>query len=315
MDRQVNQLARLVEDLLDISRITRGKIELKLQDVDLVRCLRHVVEDQRGAVESDGLQLEVHLPGQPVWIRADPARMVQIAGNLLQNALRFTRAPGVIEVRLAGAGDFAELRVRDTGMGIAPDVMGSIFEPFIQGPQGLAREGGGLGLGLSLVKGLTELHGGTVSAHSDGIGKGAAFVVRFPLCTPRTVPQRAVQEVAPASRKSVLVVDDNHDAAESFAALLKSWGHDVSIAHGGAEALRLVRERRPEVVFCDIGLPGMDGYQVAKALRKDADLAGMRLVAVSGYVFPEDHGKSMQAGFDQHIAKPFDPEVVRQIIG
>jgi PAS domain S-box-containing protein len=314
IDRQVGHLSRLVDDLLDVTRIARGKAELKLQTLDLRQVVRQLTEDHREVVAAWGLRCEMHLPDQPVWIRGDATRLAQVLGNLVQNAIKFTAPPGLIDIDLATAAEYATVRVRDTGSGIEPALIGGIFEPFMQGPQELARGGGGLGLGLALVKGFTELHGGRVRVHSEGPGKGTEFVLEFPLAAPEPAPQGAAGPHGSAIRKRVLVVDDNRDAADTLAGIVRLFGHEPYVAYDGPETLRLAREKHPDVILCDIGLPRMDGYEVAKTLRADPALADIRLVALSGYAQAEDRNRSRESGFDAHIAKPASAEDIEKAI-
>jgi len=315
IERQVGHLTRLVDDLLDVTRIARGKADLKLETLDLRQVVHQLVEDHRELIASTGLRCKARLPNEPIWIRGDPTRLAQVIGNLLQNAIKFTSSPGCIDISLRSEEGFAHVRVRDSGNGIEPSVLGTIFEPFMQGPQGLARAGGGLGLGLALVKGFTELHGGTVRAHSDGPGKGSEFTVRLPVVGAAITTEPGVEKRSVEAGKRVLVVDDNRDAAETLATIVRMFGHEAQIAYDGPETLRLVRERRPDVILCDIGLPAMDGYEVAKAIRSDPSLGGIKLVALSGYAQADDRRKSRESGFDEHIAKPANPDRIIQAIG
>jgi signal transduction histidine kinase/CheY-like chemotaxis protein len=304
--RQTDHLARLVDDLLDTTRIARGKIVLKQTRIDLREVARRTTEDLRAVFTHAGVALRVEDGGGPVWISADPTRMAQVLGNLLQNAVKFTPAGGSVTVTVA-ANDRAELRVRDDGVGMEPGAVARMFEPFAQAENTLERTKGGLGLGLPLVRGLVELHGGTVEAHSEGIGRGAEFVVSLPLAEagPEAVPERpAAGEGKP---REILVVEDNLDAGETLAEILALQGHRVHVARDGRSGLELARRHRPETVLCDIGLPDLDGYQVARELRRDPALRATRLVALTGYAQPEDLEAAREAGFDAHLAKP--PEI------
>jgi PAS domain S-box-containing protein len=315
--RQTEHLTRLVDDLLDVTRIASGKIELRLADVDLAELAARTADDHRAVMKHRDLALEVHTPRAPVFVRGDRTRLAQIVGNLLQNAAKFTNTGGRVTLSVAAAADgMAELSVRDTGIGIEPALLGHLFEPFTQAEQTLARSEGGLGLGLALVKGLAELHGGAVTAASGGMGQGSAFTVRLPLHAPRPRLVRGAVEAAPRARQQyrVLVVDDNADAAESLAELVKLFGHHVEIAYDGPSAVEKARAYAPDVVLCDIGLPGMDGYEVAKALRASHASDGARLVAVSGYAGAEDIRRAKESGFDAHVAKPADPERIERLL-
>jgi PAS domain S-box-containing protein len=318
IERQVTHLARLVDDLLDVSRISRGRALLRKVRLDLVPLVGAAVEDHRPLLEGAGLKLSVELPRGPLWVEGDPTRLAQVVGNLLHNAHKFTDAGGLVAVRLSAdeGGGTAALSVRDTGIGLGADILGRLFEPFSQADRSLARSRGGLGLGLALVKGLTELHGGAVRAHSPGAGLGSEFTVRLPLCAR---PSEAANESSerPARRKAlrVLIIEDNRDAAESLRLLLQVSGHEAAAAHTGAEGVTTAREFRPDVVLCDIGLPGgMDGYDVARALRADPELSAVTLLALSGYGQEEDRRRARQAGFDRHLTKPVDPQALMELL-
>jgi PAS domain S-box-containing protein len=327
IERQVAHLARLVDDLLDVSRITSGKILLRKERVDLTALVRAATQDHRGLLETTGIALAVEVPGRPLWVEGDRTRLSQVVGNLLHNANKFTDSGGRVVVRLeaahgladGGAGHedrFAVLTVRDTGIGLEEGMLSRLFEPFSQADRSLDRTSGGLGLGLALVKGLVELHSGSVRAFSPGIGQGAEFVVRLPL--DRTGPGTR----GPASGTSaqegplrVLVVEDSRDTAESLRLLLTLAGHEVAVAHTGRAGLDVARAFRPDAVVCDIGLPGgMDGYAVARALRADPELFGVKVVALSGYGQEEDKRQARQAGFDHHLTKPAAPEELQRIL-
>jgi two-component system CheB/CheR fusion protein len=306
LDRQVSQLVRLVDDLLDVTRITRNKVQLRRERLELNELVRRTVEDQRSVFDGHGVRLEAELAPANVFVEADRERLSQVVGNLLQNAAKFTMRDGSVRVTVTADASArrAILRVADTGVGMQPETLARLFQPFVQAEQTLDRSKGGLGLGLALVKGLVELHGGEVSAQSEGLGRGTVFTVRLPL------QETAAAEVssAPVSsgrrRRRVLVVEDNRDAAESLRGVLELIGHEVAVAHSGPEALQKARTLEPEVVLCDIGLPGMDGYEVARAFRADELLRKAFLVALSGYALPEDLQRSASAGFAQHLAKP-----------
>jgi CheY-like chemotaxis protein len=250
-----------------------------------------------------------------VLVSGDETRLAQVLGNLLHNAAKFTPAGGRVTVTIAAEDGAAVMRVRDTGAGIEQDLLRSIFEPFTQARQTLARSEGGLGLGLALVKGLVAMHGGDVAASSEGPGRGTEFVVRLPLvhATRSAGPGAGRPQRAPARRRRVLVVDDNRDAADTLAELVELFGHDVEVAFDGPSAIAKARAREPDVVLCDLGLPGMSGYEVAQELRAGGPKA-MRLVAVSGYAAPDDLARAAQAGFDEHVAKPTDPGRIEQLL-
>jgi PAS domain S-box-containing protein len=303
--RQTEHLTRLVDDLLDVTRIAHGKIALQRARVDLREIVRRTTDDLSSVFAAAGVGLRVERLARPAWVDADATRLGQVVGNLLHNAVKFTPAGGEVRVRLTAGDGRAELTVRDTGAGIDAATLDRMFEPFAQADRTLARTQGGLGLGLALVKGLVELHGGTVEARSDGLGRGAELSVRLPLAS---APVEAVgaPRPGPAGARAVLVVEDNLDAGQSLADILRLKGHRVRVARDGRTGLALARELRPDVVLCDIGLPDLDGYEVARALRADPASAGLRLVALSGYAQPEDRLRAREAGFDLHLAKPAD---------
>ena len=314
IERQTEHLTRLVDDLLDVTRIARGKIELRRSQVDLREIVVRAAEDFRLPMDDRGIAFRTALPDAPVWALVDATRVTQVVGNLLHNAAKFTRRGDEVTLSLAVAGDDAVVTVRDSGAGIDAALLPSIFDPFVQGERTLARTEGGLGLGLALVKGITELHGGTATVSSRGRGMGSEFEVRLPLsaAAPRLgAPSPRAERRGTGHR--VLVVDDNRDAADTLAELVRVLGHEAEVAYDGQAALDAVRERSPDVVLCDLGLPGMSGYDVAKAVRAAGNDA-VRLLAVSGYAQPEDVRRAVEAGFDAHVAKPPDPERLDQLL-
>jgi PAS domain S-box-containing protein len=317
MERQVRHLTRLVDDLLDVARISRGKVRLRRERLDLARLVRGTAEDHRPSLDRAGLALTVAAPDTPVWVSGDGTRLAQVVGNLLDNAAKFTDRGG--RVRVAVEADRparrAEVHVTDTGQGIAPDLLGRLFEPFSQGDRSLNRAPGGLGLGLALVRGLTELHGGEVEVRSGGPGRGAEFIVRLPVeQEPAALTGPAAAPRPGGGRLRILVVEDNRDAAETLRVWLGILGHEVEVAHTGPEGVEAARRRPPEVVLCDIGLPGLDGYGVARAIRQDATTAGARLIAITGYGSDEDRRRSQDAGFDLHLTKPVDPADLQPLL-
>jgi signal transduction histidine kinase len=316
-ERQVKHLARLVDDLLDVSRITRGKLQLCLQPVELAPLLAHVLEGMRPFIEACGHELSVVLPPEPVRLQADPTRLEQVLANLLNNAAKYTRPGGRIWLTAERAGAEAVLRVRDNGVGIAPEKLPRVFDLFMQADRAPDHSQGGLGIGLTLVRSLAEMHGGTVQAFSPGLGRGSEFVVRLP-ALPQTPPERP--EPRPVAARGagrglrVLVVDDNVDAAQSLAQLLALDRHEVYVAYDAPGTLESARAHPPEVVLLDIGLPGGDGYQVARRLREEVGLKDAVLVAVTGYGQEEDRRRSARAGFDHHLVKPVDVEALRDLL-
>ncbi|OFX19357.1 MAG: hypothetical protein A2V77_19180 [Anaeromyxobacter sp. RBG_16_69_14] len=319
IDRQVGHMTRLIDDLLDVTRIARGKVHLKRERIDVQALTIRSAEDYQELFDKAGLELEVHLADEPLFVNADRTRLTQIIGNLLHNAVKFTPKGTRTTVSVRRTDDrFAEITVRDDGPGIAPDVLAHLFEPFVQAEKTLDRSAGGLGLGLALVKGFVELHGGSVSAQSAGTGHGTTFVVRIPVerrKVPRLpdVPGPPVQ--FPAQR--VLVIEDNLDAAQTMKEALELNDHVVELAYTGTEGLEKARTFRPDVVLCDIGLPGMNGFEVARAMRTDADhdLRSVTLIALTGYAHPEDIEQAKSAGFDLHLAKPPDLEALERCMG
>jgi PAS domain S-box-containing protein len=314
--RQVAHLTRLVDDLLDVTRIARGKAELHRSALDLAALVRRAAEDHRGLLQERGVQLTVDSPALPVLVNGDDTRLAQVLGNLLHNASKFTPAGGRVDVIVTRRDGAAVVRVRDTGAGIEPALLRSVFDPFTQAEQTLARSEGGLGLGLALVKGLVGLHGGEVAARSDGPGRGAELEVRLPLLDPTHLGAVEARPAAasPTARLHVLVVDDNRDAAETLAQLVTMFGHDAEVAFDGQSALDKAIQHPPDVVLCDLGLPGMDGYAVARRLRA-AGAGRTRLIALSGYAQPEDVVRAEEAGFDGHLAKPADPSRIEDLLG
>jgi len=314
IERQVRQLSRLVDDLLDVTRITRNKIQLRKEWLDLAEVVRRAVEDNRSAFQQAGVSLELSGAEAPLPVQADQTRMTQVIGNLLQNSAKFTQRGGRTQVSVAADGDQAVVRVVDDGIGMGKDTLSNLFEPFVQAEEGLARSRGGLGLGLALVKSLVELHGGTVSAGSAGRGTGSQFVIRLPL--DREAARMAPPPRPPAGprRRRVLIVEDNLDAAESLRELLEFGEHAVEVAPDAERALATARVFEPEVVLCDIGLPQADGYQLARSFRLDQRLKGAFLVAVTGYASPEDVQRATAAGFDRHLAKPPNPDELARLL-
>jgi CheY-like chemotaxis protein len=276
--------------------------------VDLDELVRDTLEDHRSEFEHAEVQPELLRAPGPVWVMADRSRLAQIIGNLLENTAKFTGRGGLamISVSKDRAARRAVLRVADTGVGMSPELLEHLFEPLVQAEQALDRSRGGLGLGLVLVKGLVELHGGEIHARSPGPGQGSEFEVRLPLA-PVAESEREVEPPKPkAAQARVLIIEDNADAANTLREVLEMLGHEVSVAYDGNAGVAKARACSPDVILSDIGLPGLDGYQVARTLRADPAFAGVRMIAVSGYALPTDVSQSLEAGFDEHIAKPID---------
>ncbi|MEW6268394.1 MAG: alpha/beta fold hydrolase [Thermodesulfobacteriota bacterium] len=320
IDRQIDHLTRLVDDLLDVSRITRGRIELKKEVVDLVTVVGRAVEASRPLIDARKQHLEIALPSEPLRVEGDVTRLSQVLSNLLHNAAKYTEEGGHVWLRAEREADEVVLRVRDDGMGIAPDVLPHVFELFTQSERTLDRAQGGLGIGLTVVRRLVEMHGGRVEASSGGTGSGSEFTVHLPLVAASSPEGRAPgddpAEPAPdaANAHRILVVDDNVDAAESMALLLGLCGHVVRTAHDGPSGIQIAREFAPDAVLLDIGLPGMNGYEVAYEMRREPRLRGTILIALTGYGTSEDRARALQAGFDHHLTKPVDPETLDSLI-
>jgi PAS domain S-box-containing protein len=314
IDRQLKHLTRLVDDLLDVSRITRGKIHLRRKRVELHTVIEHAVETTRPLIDARRHEFTVSLPSESVWLEADPARLEQVVSNLLGNAAKYTEPGGRIGLTAERLGPEAVVRVRDTGIGILPEMLPHIFDLFVQGDRSLDRAQGGLGIGLTLVKALVRLHEGKVEAHSPGVGHGAEFVVRLPV-VPEVAPVKP-EESPPAPEAGrplrLLVVDDSKDTVDSLAMLLRLTGHEVATADTGPAGLQAALAGHPDVVLLDLGLPGIDGYEVARRIREQADVP--MLIAMTGYGQPEDRERSKEAGFDFHLVKPVDPVKLQQLL-
>ncbi len=306
MERQLSHLVRLIDDLLDVSRISLDKLTLRVEVADLGVVLEHAVEASRPAAERAGHVLEVHLPERPVRLRADRARLSQVFSNLIGNACKFTPDGGRVVIDARVAGEHAIVSVRDSGIGIAADRIGGVFEMFAQIDNSLERAHGGLGIGLTLVRRLVEMHGGSVVAKSAGLGQGSEFVVTLPMTQSAgdAAPGRAPAAAAPAGRLRMLVVDDNGDSAESLALLLSLAGHETHVAHTGPEALDRADALRPDAVLLDLGLPGLNGYEVCRRLRAVAWAREIPILAITGWGQADDRQRSKDAGFDGHLVKP-----------
>jgi signal transduction histidine kinase len=319
IDRQVRHMKRLLEDLLDVSRITRGKIQLRREPVDLADVLTQAIEASRPLIDSKAHQLSIRLPHKRVRVDADQTRLAQVFTNLLNNAAKYTDSGGQIRVE-AEDPDCGTVRVRvsDTGIGMTPEVLAQAFELFTQADRSLARSQGGLGIGLTLVRSLVEMHGGRVQAFSEGPGKGTEIVVQLPVlpdwAPEKVVPPEEQKPLPTVAGSRILVVDDSMDAAKSLALLLRLAGHEVAVAHDGPTALKTADSFQPNLVILDIGLPGMDGYEVARLLRGQPPSPNLVLVALTGYGQEEDRRLSREAGFDHHLVKPVDPTELQRIL-
>jgi CheY-like chemotaxis protein/two-component sensor histidine kinase len=320
--RQSAHMTRLIEDLLDVARITRGKVTLQRRRVALQVVAESAAETARPAMEARRHEFHVSLPHEAVDVDGDPARLAQIISNLLQNSARYTDPGGRVELTVERAPDAAVLSVRDTGIGIPPELLPSIFELFSQAERDLDRASGGLGIGLTVARSLVEMHGGTIEARSEGSGQGSEFIVRLPLREdphhhhPREDKSDAEPLVEHSAHHStrVLIIEDNEDASEVLVELLKQWGHEVRASSDGASALIAARQFQPELVLLDIGLPGMNGYDVALELRRIPGVKDALLVAMTGYGQSEDQERSRAAGVDLHLVKPVAVDVLENVL-
>jgi PAS domain S-box-containing protein len=308
--RQTEQLTRLVDDLLDLTRIARGKIELRPAVVDLREIVRGACDANRAIFERSGQELRCEDSAGTVWVNADTARLSQVLDNLLSNATKFTPEGGSVTVGVRASGSACEVYVRDTGEGMDPAQIESMFSPFAQAESTLARTRGGLGLGLGLARGIVQLHGGNLIGRSEGAQRGSEFIVTLPVVAAPAGPTAKSRLRPHMAALRVVVIEDNVDAGESLAEVLRLSGHEVHLARDGRAGITLARELRPHVVICDIGLPDIAGYEVAQTLRADERLSSTTLVALSGYVQPEDRARASSAGFHVHLAKPVVPETV-----
>jgi len=318
VERQVQHMLRLVDDLLEVSRIARGRIELRRRRVELADVVAAAIEIVSPLLEERNHHLAREVVPRGLVVDGDPARLTQVLANMLSNAAKYTDPGGRVRISAERSGGHAIVRVSDSGAGIAPELLPVVFDLFVQGGRTIDRSQGGMGLGLAIVKSLVALHGGTVAASSDGVGQGSEFVITLPLVTADAPVVRAQGSIAPpvapaaANPRSVLVVDDNQDAAELIAEALSAAGHDVRTAFDGPAALAVSEEFGPDVVFLDIGLPVMDGYEVARRMRA-LDGKRMTLVAITGYGQEADRKRALDAGFDRHLVKPVPIEVTLAI--
>jgi signal transduction histidine kinase/ActR/RegA family two-component response regulator len=319
MERQVHHLVRLVDDLLDVSRVMRGKIELRRERLELASVVARAVETAQPMIDAQGHRFDVSVADESLLVDADPVRLAQAIGNLLTNAAKYTEMNGHIGLTAESNGNQAILHIHDNGIGIAPDMLPHIFELFVQADNASTKAQGGLGIGLTLVKNLVGMHGGEVEAHSAGLGKGSEFIIRLPLVVEErkgaaeNKPGKQRRSVVPSGHR-LLVVDDNQDAATSLAMLLRLYGHEVRIAHDGPAALEIAKSYEPEMIFLDIGMPGMDGYEVARQLRQTAGLEKIVLAALTGWGQAEDRRRTAEAGFDHHLVKPPEPQVLENLL-
>ena len=316
MERQVNHMVRLVDDLMEVSRITRGKIELRKELIEVAAIVRSAVETSRPLIEAAGHQLALTIPPEPLTLEGDSVRLTQVVANLLNNAAKYTDNGGQIWLTVGRDAEGVSISVRDTGTGIPPDMLPQVFDLFTQVDRQANRAQGGLGIGLTLVKSLVEMHGGSVRAHSEGTGRGSEFVVRLPLATSHPAGRSRAEggSYTVLAPRRVLVVDDNHDAADSLGMLLKLLGADVHIVYNGPDALEALAAYQPAVVLLDIGMPGMDGYEVARRIRQQPAARPVTLIALTGWGQEADRKRSQTAGFDYHLIKPADVSVLETIL-
>ena len=317
IERQLAQMVRLVDDLLDLNRITHDRLNLRRSQVELSSVIHQAVEVARPLIDAAGHHLTVDLPAEPIYLNADRARLAQVFGNLLNNSCKYTRANGAISVRARREGDDVQVTVRDNGAGIPPDKLNSIFEMFMQVDRTAERSQSGIGIGLTLVKRLAEMHGGSVAARSDGEGHGSEFVVWLPvLQTPAEVLSSATDAAAESSsQRRILIVDDNKDSADSLALLLEITGNKTYMAHDGVEAVEAIEKHRPDVVLLDIGLPRLDGHEVCRRVREQPWGKDIVVIALTGWGQEDDRRKSEEAGFNGHLVKPVDYDKLLELLG
>jgi signal transduction histidine kinase/ActR/RegA family two-component response regulator len=314
MRRQVENLVRLVDDLLDVSRIMRGKVQLRREPVELAHVVNRAAEMARPLIDAQHHQFTRSLPPDPVWLDADPVRLAQVISNLLNNAAKYTERGGHIWLIAEEENGRVVIQVRDTGAGLDADLLPRIFEIFTQAERSIDRSQGGLGIGLTVCKSLVEMHGGTISARSEGPGRGSEFTVRLPILRQAERPLAPPAAATTTSRRRVLIVDDNAAAARMLSLLLSTFGgHEIQIAHDGPEALEIVERFQPELVLLDLGLPRMDGYEVARRLRERPEFKDVVLAALTGYGAEEDRRRSQEAGFDEHLTKPPDLDGLQKL--
>jgi signal transduction histidine kinase len=324
MERQVSHMVRLVDDLLEMSRITRGKIELRKENVDLAAIVRGAVDTSQPLIEAAGHRLMISGPPEPLTLEADPVRLTQAIANLINNAAKYTEPGGRIELTIRPESGHARISVRDNGLGIPPEQLPRVFDIFAQVDRTLNRSQGGLGIGLTLARTLIEMHGGRIIAQSEGLGMGSEFIVSLPLCSTydaktdgrlRSSPSASPSgSCTPPRLKRVLVVDDNHDVADSLGMLLRYLGADAQVVYDGPSAIEAVRASRPAVVLLDIGMPGMNGHDVARQLRQEPAFRDLKLIALSGWGQEEDRRRSKAAGFDDHLVKPVDAQMLQAML-
>ena len=314
MERQVHHLNRLVDDLLEVSRITRGIIEVKKEPLDLTAIVKAAVETSRPVLDSHGHEVRLELEATQICVAGDLVRLTQVFANLLNNAAKYTNHGGLITIASRTDRGEAVVSVSDNGIGIAPHLLSQVFDMFMQVDRSTRRSQGGLGIGLTLVKSLVAMHGGSVEARSEGPGLGSEFIVRLPLLEESSLPAEAARRIAPLPPRRILIVDDSHDGGESLAMLLRVLGAEVALAHTGRHALECLVTFRPDAVLLDIGMPGMDGYEVARRIRANPANRHIQLIALTGWGQDEDRQRSAAAGFDHHLVKPANVDQLRQLL-
>jgi signal transduction histidine kinase/ActR/RegA family two-component response regulator len=316
MERQVRQMVRLIDDLMDVSRIASGKIVLQRAPTTLTDLVQSAVEAQRAAIEAAKIELTVVLPSESCVVNVDPARFVQVLSNVLHNASKFTPANGkircAVEMRVH-ASPLAIITVADTGVGISPDMLSRVFDLFAQGEAPANRANGGLGIGLALARRLIEMHEGTITAQSDGPGQGSVFTIAIPICDAAACPSSAPSDVRRVASR-VVIIDDNGDAAHTMSMLIEELGGAARIAHDAASGLEVVQQFQPDIVFLDIGMPGTDGYEACRQLRRLPSQKRVVIVAVTGWGQPQDKQRALDAGFDAHLVKPVDPSILTRVL-
>jgi CheY-like chemotaxis protein len=319
IDRQVQQMARLLEDLLDVSRISHDKLYLRRERIEVAAVIRSAVETSRPLIDSGGQEFTVSLPSEPVYVDGDPVRLAQVFSNLLNNAAKYTEAGGHIELTGTRQGSEVVVSVKDDGIGIASEMLPHIFDIFSQAKRVLDRSQGGLGIGLSLVRALTELHGGRITALSAGLGKGSEFIVRLPMLAEQPLQEAPAQteqvKETRAKKCRLLIADDLKDSADTLAMMLKMMGHEVHTAYDGEEAVAAAAQFQPDVVLLDIGMPKLNGYDACRQIRQQPGGKQMLLIALTGWGKEDDRRQTDQAGFDHHMVKPVDPAALMRLIG
>jgi signal transduction histidine kinase len=314
MERQIHHLNRLVDDLLEVSRITRGIIEVRKETLDLTSIVKAAIETSRPVLDNMRHELTIELDPEPICVGGDPVRLTQVFANLLNNAAKYTNHGGRISIATRRENGDAVISVKDNGIGIAPNALSQVFDMFMQVDRSTRRSQGGLGIGLTLVKSLVGMHGGAVEARSDGPGLGSEFIVRLPVLIETSAVHEQSRRARPLPSRRILIVDDSRDGGESMAMLLRVLGAEVALAHSGRHALECVDTFGPDVVLLDIGMPGMDGYEVARRIRGNPANRHISLIALTGWGQDEDRQRSVAAGFDHHLVKPADIEQLRQLL-